>query len=103
MVRLFSAQSLAIAAATVLGGGFAALFAPIAPAAIAQPAAGVHTKGDRLPRLVTGYACSSQSWPSFDQKCLFDLRRSADDVRAVRVVSLIRHGLPASKDHVASR
>jgi len=31
-----------------------------------------------------------QSWPSFDQKCQFDLRRSADDVRQVRIVDLIR-------------
>jgi hypothetical protein len=93
MSGVFSVQLIAIAAATVLAGSFAAFFAPIVPAAIAQPAAGVHAKGDRLPRLVTGYACSSQSWPSFDQKCLFDLRRSADDVREVRVVSLIKHRL----------
>jgi len=95
MFGFFSAQSMTIAVIATLGGGFAA-FAPIAPAAIAQPAAGVHTKGDRLPRLVTGSACSAQSWPSFDQRCLFDLRRSADDVRDVRVVSLIRHRLPTA-------
>ena len=96
MFRFFSAQSMAIVVAAALGAGFVAFFTPIAPAAIAQPAAAVHAKGDRLPRLVTGYACSSQSWPSFDQKCLFDLRRSADDVREVRVVSLIRHRLPTT-------
>jgi hypothetical protein len=94
MFRVFSAQSMAIAVAAALVGSFAAFFTPIAPAAIAQPAAGVHAKGDRLPRLVTGSACSSQSWPSFDRKCQFDLRRSADDFREVRVVSLIRHRLP---------
>lgn len=97
MFQVFSAQSITISAAVVLAAGLATYFTPIAPAAIAQPAAGVLAKSDRLPRLVRGSACSSHSWPTFDQKCLFDLRRSADDVRGVRVVSLIRHGLPASK------
>jgi len=91
MFRVFSIQSMAAVAAAALLGGFAAVLTPIAPAAMAQPAPGVHAKGDRLPRLVTGSACSTQSWPDFDQKCRFDLRRSADDVRAVRVVSLSRY------------
>jgi hypothetical protein len=53
MFRVFSAQSMAIVVAAALCASFAVFFTPIAPAAIAQPAAGVHTKGDRLPRLVT--------------------------------------------------
>jgi len=92
MFRVFTAQSIMISAAVVFAASLAAFVTPIAPAAIAQPAAGVHAKGDRLPRLVTGSACSAHSWPTFDQKCLFDLRRPADDVRPVRVVSLIRAG-----------
>lgn len=91
MFRVFSAQSITIAALATLGAGFVAFLTPIAPAAaIAQPAAGVHAKGDRLPRLATGYVCSLQSWPSVDQKCLFDRRRSAGDVPEIRAVSLIR-------------
>jgi hypothetical protein len=90
MLRVFSVQSMTVVAAAALLGSVAAFFTPIAPVAMAQPAPGAHAKGDRLPRLVTGSACSAQSWPNFDQKCRFDLRRSADDMRAVRVVSLSR-------------
>jgi len=75
-------------------GSCAAFLTPIVPAAAQVDAeVSIQTvlkKADRLPRLVTGSPCSAQSWPSFDQKCQFDLRRSADDVRQVRVVSLIR-------------
>jgi hypothetical protein len=97
-----TAQSMTAVAAAALVGSFAAVLTPIAPAAVAQPAAqatfhGVHVKGDRLPMRVTGSACSVQSWPRFDQKCQFDLRRSADDVREVRVVSLTRHNSPATQ------
>jgi hypothetical protein len=96
MLRDFSIQSISLAAAAALLGSFAAFLMPIAPAAIAQPIPGVHAKGDRLPRLVTGSACSALSWPNFDQKCQFDLRRSADDVREVRVVSLSRYKSPTA-------
>ena len=102
MFRVFTAQSMTAAAVAALVGSFAAFLTPIAPAAVAQSGAdptvqGVHAKGDRLPLRVTGSACSTQSWPSFDQKCQFDLRRSADDVREVRVVSLTRHSSPTTK------
>jgi hypothetical protein len=94
MFRLLSTQSIAAGLAAALIGSCAAFLTPIAPAT-AQADPGIAgqralAKADRLPRLVTGYACSAQSWPSFDQKCQFDLRRSADDVRQVRVVSLLR-------------
>lgn len=101
MFRIFTTQSMAAVIAAALVGSFAAVLMPIAPAAVAQSGAGavqgVHAKGDRLPMRVTGSACSTQSWPSFDQKCQFDLRRSADDVREVRVVSLTRHSSPTTK------
>jgi len=94
MFRLFYTQSIAAGVAAALIGSCAAFLTPIAPAA-AQVDAEFSTqrvlpKADRLPRVVTGTACSAQSWPSADQKCNFDLRRSAGDVRQVRVVSLIR-------------
>jgi len=92
MFRLLSTQSIAAGLAAALIGGCAAFLTPIPPAAAhVDPEIAVQrvpAKADRLPRLVTGSACSAQSWPSFDQKCQFDLRRSADDVRQVRVVSL---------------
>jgi hypothetical protein len=94
MFQHFSTQSIAAGVAAALIGSCAAFLTPIVPAAAqADAGAGIEkvlAKADRLPRLVTGSACSTQSWPSFDQKCQFDLRRSADDVRQVRVVSLIR-------------
>jgi len=94
MFQHFSAQSVAAGVAAALIGSCAAFLTPIAPAAAqVEPEATIQkvlAKADRLPRLVTGSACSAQSWPNFDQKCQFDLRRSADDIRQVRVVSLIR-------------
>ena len=94
MFQLRSTQSIAAAVAAALIGSCAAFLTPIVPAAAQVDAEiSVQTvlrKSDRLPRLVTGSSCSTQSWPSFDQKCQFDMRRSADDVRQVRVVSLIR-------------
>ena len=94
MFQYFSTQSLAAGVAAALIGGCAAFLTPIVPA-VAQVKGDatiqkVLAKADRLPRLATGTACSAQSWPSFDQKCQFDLRRSAGDVREVRVVSLLR-------------
>jgi hypothetical protein len=47
-----------------------------------------HVKGDRLPVLVRGTACSSLGWPYFEQACQFDMRRSADEARTVRVIVL---------------
>src|SRR3954466_10586775 len=99
MFQFISTQSIAATAAAALIGSCAAFLKPILPAAAKveadAPIQRILAKGDRLPRLVTGSACSAQSWPSFDQKCQFDLRQSADDVRQVRVVSLVRHRSPA--------
>ena len=87
MFRLRSTQSIAAGLAAALIGSCAAFLTPIVPAAAQVEAEAtiqkVLAKADRLPRLVTGSACSAQSWPSFDQKCQFDLRRPADDVREV--------------------
>ena len=94
MVKLISARSISAAVAAALVGGFAAFLTPVAPQARAEspgqaaPVERSHVKGDRLPRLVTGRACSSTSWPNYDRGCQFDLRRSADDVRTVRVVNM---------------
>ena len=105
MFKVFSAQSISVATAAALVGCFAAFLTPVAPQARAETQSHVTAldralKADRLPRLVTGRACSSASWPNYDQACQFDLRRSADDVRVVRVVSM---GKTASPVAVASK
>jgi len=82
------------------GGGFAAFLTPVASQTKAEtsgqaaPVERSNVKGDRLPRLLTGRACSSASWPNYDQPCQFDLRRSADDVRVVRMVNLEKTSSP---------
>jgi hypothetical protein len=100
MFKVLSVQSISAFAAAALVGAVAAFLAPVAPQAKAESQSkaasdairvdAVHAKGDRLPRLVTGRACSSASWPNYDQVCQFDLRRSADDVRVVRIVNMGR-------------
>src|SRR5436305_347501 len=96
MFKVLSAQSISAAAVAGLVGSLAAFLTPVAPQARAGTYGEAATlqlalaKGDRLPRLVTGRACSSASWPNYDQACQFDLRRSADDVRVVRIVNMRR-------------
>jgi hypothetical protein len=96
MFRAVTTRSISAVTAAALVGGFAAFLTPIAPVARADAPIGAaapqgaHVKADRLPARVTGAACSAQSWPSYDVACQFDLRRPADHVRKVRVVSLIR-------------
>src|SRR3954453_6825052 len=96
MFKVLSTQSISAAAAAALVGSLAAVLPAAAPEARAETLGDAtsiqlaHAKGDRLPRLVTGRACSSASWPNYDQACQFDLRRSADDVRVVRIVNMER-------------
>ena len=49
------------------------------------------TVADRLPEIAKGAkgsACSARGWPHYEQSCLFDVRRSADEVRTVRLIVL---------------
>jgi hypothetical protein len=106
MFKLISVQSVSAAAAAALVGTLAAFLTPVAPQARAEAQVEAlalqrsHVKGDRLPVLVTGRACSSKSWPNYDRGCQFDLRRSADDVRVVRIVNMEK---PVSPVIVASK
>jgi len=106
MFKLLSVQPLSAAAAAALVGTLAVFWTPVAPEARAQTQVEAlaiqrsHVKGDRLPQLVTGRACSSTSWPNYDRACQFDLRRSVDDVRAVRIVNMEK---PVSPVVVASK
>ena len=53
-----------------------------------QTTATVHqTKSDRLV-IPKGAACSALGWPHYEQSCQFDMRRRADDMRAIRVIAL---------------
>jgi len=100
MFKVLSAQSASAVAAAALIGCLAAFLMPVAPPARAEIQSDataldlVSVKADRLPRLVTGSACSSASWPNYDRACQFDLRRSADDVRVVRMVNLEKTSSP---------
>jgi hypothetical protein len=86
----------AIVAATLVGGIAVFLSGVLQVSAepqIAAPQLKVaahqpHAKGDRLPVLVKGNACSPLGWPHYEQSCQFDRRGSADQARAVRVIAL---------------
>ena len=95
MSQLISTRSVSAAAiAAAFVASLAVVLAPTAPGARAETALGAgvpdrHSiKADRLPIRVSGSACSSHSWPNYDVACQFDLRKSADDVRVVRIVNL---------------
>ena len=92
MTKSTTVQTIIAVAAAAAVAGVVVFMMPGAPQAqtVAQVLPASHSKGDRLPLLVPGAACSLHSWPNYDQSCQFDLRRSAGDVRTVRVVGLER-------------
>ena len=95
MTKSTTMQTIITVAAAAAVAGVAVFMMPGAPQAqtvaqVAQALPSSHAKADRLPLLVPGAACSLHSWPNYDQSCQFDLRRSAGDVRSVRVVGLER-------------
>ena len=79
----------AVTAAAVVAS-LVVLLTSAAPDASAAPAvegafAQSHAKGDRLASRISGSACSSRSWPNYEQGCEFDLRGPA---RTVRIIAL---------------
>ena len=72
------AITIAPAAYDRAGNSYAAKHAPQLPSA----------KTDRLRVPVRGAACSLHGWPSFEPKCQFDMRETADEARTVRVIAL---------------
>jgi hypothetical protein len=44
-------------------------------------------QADPLPAPVSGSACS-HSWPDYEQSCQFDLRKTANQARAIRVIAV---------------
>src|SRR5579862_1005668 len=99
MFRSFSAPLVttiasvsAIMAATFLGGLTVVLISGVSDAK-ARPVIGLavqetHAKGDRLPVLQKGAACSSRAWPNYEPSCQFDIRRPFDEMRTVRIIAL---------------
>jgi len=95
MTKSTTMQRIVAIATAAAVAGVAVVMMPGAPQALTMTrvegaTAPSHRKADRLPLLVTGAACSSHSWPNYDQSCQFDLRRPAGEVRTVRVVALQR-------------
>jgi hypothetical protein len=82
------AKSVTVVAAAGLMAGLAALSMSAIPEAKAKSQLTVAAKADKLPMRVTGTACSTRSWPYYDQNCQFDLRRSANDAGEVRLIGL---------------
>ena len=89
MIKPNVAQSISAIACAIIA---ATLMVPLTPAvtlAKAETGAMVLTvKGDRLALRTQGTACSDLGWPHYEQHCIFDRSRPADDVRTVRVINL---------------
>jgi hypothetical protein len=82
----------AIMAVTFLGGVTVVLLSGVSDAK-AKPVTEVavqetHAKGDRLPVLQKGAACSSRAWPNYEPNCEFDIRPPFGEMRTVRTIAL---------------
>jgi hypothetical protein len=91
MLKSITAKSITAIAAAAAAASLAVFLTSAVPEAKAashvrgeQPLA----KGDRLSALARGAACSSRSWPYYDQNCRFDLRKPAKEAPAVRIIAL---------------
>ena len=82
------ARSVTVVAVAGLMAGLAVLSMSAIPEAKAKPQLAVAAKGDKLPMRVRGTACSTRSWPYYDQNCQFDLRRPANAAGEVRLIGL---------------
>ena len=89
MIRPNVAQSISAVACAIIA---ATLIAPLTPAVmIARAETGTMSpdvKGDRLALRTQGTACSDRGWPHYEQHCIFDRSKPADEVRTVRVINL---------------
>jgi hypothetical protein len=99
MLKLITMKSVTIPTAATIAAAGMAIFARGAPdkgtaAGHKRVVGHVLAKGGRLRPLVKGAACLGRSWPNYDQTCQFDLRKSADHVRPVRVLDLERARTP---------
>jgi len=98
MFKSITAQSVTAIAATallaaILVTGLAVFLNFIVPEAKAESQVKgalhqSHAKGNRLPALMTGAACSQSGWPHYEQSCQFDSRRPVNETRMVRIIAL---------------
>ena len=92
MHKLVTTRNISGATVAALFVATLAMWLPITVGAKAQPVAQFTMdrtlKGDRLPALLKGSACSALGWPHYEQRCLVDWRRAADDIPHVRVIAL---------------
>jgi hypothetical protein len=89
--------TLIIRGAVVTGiAGTIIFLIPAPPTANAgTPTPQAFAKGDRLSLAVKGSPCAQSAWPNYEQNCLFDKRRSADEVRKVVLINLDKRATPA--------
>jgi hypothetical protein len=94
MIKPNVAQSISAIACAIIAAALVApltLAAPVAKAATATIETGtmlLSVKGDRQALRTQGTACSDLGWPHYEQHCIFDRSRPADEVRTVRVINL---------------
>ncbi len=92
-LKSITAQSITAIATCALVISLVAFLTSVVPKANAESQVKIthhqqHAKGDRLSTHMKGATCSSHSWPYYEQSCQFDLRRPANEMRAVRVIVL---------------
>jgi hypothetical protein len=90
MIKPNVAQSVSAIACAIIAA--ALIVAPLTPTvAIAKAETSTmlpDAKGDRQAQRTQGTACSDRGWPHYEQHCIFDRSRPADEVRTVRVIAL---------------
>jgi hypothetical protein len=91
MLKSVTARLIAAVAAAAFAASFAVFLTSAVPARAeiqVQGALQPRVKGDRLPALARGAACSLRSWPYYDRSCRFDLRKPASETPSVRIIAL---------------
>ena len=88
MIKPNVAQSISAVACAIIA---ATLMVPLPTIPVAKAETGtvlLTVKGDRQVLRTQGTACSDLGWPHYEQHCIFDRSRPADEVRTVRVINL---------------
>lgn len=93
MLTLNVARSMsAVACATIVASLMASLTRTIPVVSSATFAdAGITSrgvKGDRMPLRAQGTACSDRGWPHYEQHCIFNRSKPADEVPTIRIIDL---------------
>jgi len=90
MIKPNVAQSISAVACAIIAATL--IVAPLTPAVtIARAETGTtlpDAKSDRLALRTQGTACSDLGWPHYEQHCIFDRSKPADQVRTVRIIDI---------------